>query len=218
MKESYNQQIESFLNFFNSLYFQSLTSGYSLLFADEFKDLRNDMDENQKVEIQPELLVSSNDKIVQVLGTFCKDILSKIEELSNLNNIDVATGEDLVNEMNEDTTYIAKGTSFKDQDYKKLYLKCTGTLLEFNLDMAEILEAVLCDLAGVTRVEVDPMTPIEARLENLRLYSDTNTSLLLDMSLILNNTVSDLLEEGTKNGLLKGISMGELLAIANEPD
>lgn len=218
MNKAYNQQIESFLNFFNSLYYQSLTAGYSLIFADELKDLRNEMDEDEKVEISHELLVLSNDKIVQVLGTFCKDIQSKIEELSNLNNIEVATGEDLVKELKEDTTYIANRTSFKDEDYKKLFFKCLGSLLEFNFDMAQILEAFIYDMAGVARVKVDPMTPLEGRLKNLRIYCDTNTSIILDMTLILNVTVGGLLHEGTSNGLLKGMTLGDVLAIANEPN
>ena len=182
----YLQHIESNLLFFNKLRYETLATGYRLLLASEQK-AENNLNAANEHTLKPELLSDSKDKGVQILGNLFSELTIKIEQLASINNIELKSTEDRLEQ------YLSRNS--RKDNYNDLFSSYTDTLVSHTIDRVDILDDLIFKSSEIN-YETIHTSQLDKRLELLRPYADTNTALLLDMTLSLRNAMAEMMQEG----------------------
>jgi hypothetical protein len=204
----YLQHIKSNLLFFNKLRYEVLETAYRLFLAGERKEAENVINRSDEFTLNPELLLGSKDKAVQMLGNLFSELTIKTEQLSGINNIELEKGERL-----EHTSKI--NSDDKHYDYNDLFSSYTDTLVGYTIDRVDLLEDLIFKASGMNHGTIHT-SQLDKRLELLRPYTDASTALLLDMILSLRNTMAGMMQEGLNEKVIISKCLVEPFEIENQ--
>lgn len=204
----YNEQLELCSNVFNNLTHELLARGYDLLFAGELQDLGNNISGNEEIVFDSELLILSKDPNVLLIGNCFHEIKYLLDQLITKTNIEVPDIQEL---FDQNGIPADVETECKIADYSDELLKITGGLLQRCFDIVDLLEDFIYKAAGVNGNSTIERDLIEPRIDALEPYCDSNTKIVVEMTQILHYLMSVLLKDCEKRGLLKNMSMEDLL-------
>jgi hypothetical protein len=205
----YLQNIESNLLFFNQLRYEVLETAYRLLLASDRKEAENANTSNE-FTLEPELLLGSKDKAVQMLGNLFSELTNKTNQLAGINNIPL---EKENNVLDQRVSQI--DSAGKHHDYNDLFSSYTDTLVGYTIERVDILGDLIFKVSGRTN-ETIHTSQLDKRLELLKPYTDSSTALLLDMTLSLRDTMAGMMQEGLNEKVIVSKCMIEPFEIENQ--
>ena len=205
----YLQNIESNLLFFNQLRYEVLETAYRLLLASDRKEAENANTSNE-FTLEPELLLGSKDKAVQMLGNLFSELTNKTKQLAGINNI---TLEKENNVLDQRVSQIDSAS--KHHDYNDLFSSYTDTLVGYTIERVDILGDLIFKVSGRTN-ETIHTSQLDKRLELLKPYTDSSTALLLDMTLSLRDTMAGMMQEGLNEKVIVSKCLIEPFEIENQ--
>jgi len=205
----YLQHIESNLLFFNKLRYEVLETAYRLLLAGERKEAENAINASDKFTLNPELLLGSKDKAVQMLGSLFSELTDKTKQLAAINNIELEKEENLLEQQTSKIT-----SDDKHYDYNHLFSSYTDTLVGYTIDRADSLGDLILKVSGMNHGI--HTSQLDKRLELLKPHTDPSTALLLDMTLSLRNTMAGMMQEGLNEKVIISKCLVEPFELENQ--
>lgn len=205
----YLQNIESNLLFFNKLRYEVLETAYRLLLASDRKEPKNANTSNE-FTLEPELLIGSKDKAVQMLGNLFSELTNKTKQLAGMNNITLDKENNLLDQQISQID-----SAGKNHDYNDLFSSYTDRLVGYTIERVDILGDLIFKTSG-TNNETIHTSQLDKRLELLKPYADSSTSLLLDMTSSLRDTMAGMMQEGLNEKVIISKCLIEPFEIENQ--